>query len=166
MASIPEDIFTKYKQFADDFIDENFGVNCTLIYPPRRIMCSNCIFDSVGQKSSNRYKHGGPAPFSFGYCAICGGEGYKEEERTDTIKMRVYFSVSEDTKVVDGVTTPNVDAQVIGFIYDLPKFNRANEIICNSDLENYSTWKFTRIREAVPHGLRKDRYFMAYLKRI
>ena len=80
--------------------------------------------------------------------------------------MRVYFNAADNTKVVDGVSTPNVDAQVIGFIYDLPKFNRANEIVCHSDLENYATWKFTRSREDVPHGFKKYRYFMSFLKRI
>jgi hypothetical protein len=166
MATIPDSFFTKYKQTADDFIIDNFGINCKLIYPPRREMCANCVFDSIGQKSANRYKHGGPAPFSFGHCSVCGGEGYREEEQTEIIKMRVYFTPQESTKIVEGITTPAVDAEVIGFIYDLPKFNRANEIICHSDLENYSTWKFSRIREALPHGFKKDRYFIAYLKRV
>ncbi len=168
MVKIPASVFLKYKEVADDFIINNFGINCKLIYPPRRIPCVNCISGNslIGSTSTNRYKHGGPQPFSFGNCPTCGGKGYKEDEQTDTIKLRVYFSVEEFTEVVDGLYTPNADAQVIGFIHDLPKFNRANEIICHSDLKNYTTWKFSRIREAVPHGFKKDRYFMAFLKRI
>ncbi len=168
MVSIPDSVFIKYKNFADDFISKNFGVNCKLIYPPRRIACVNCITANslVGSTSTNKYKHGGPQPFSFGNCPTCGGAGFKEDEQTETIKMRVYFRAEEFIEIVPGVNTADSDAQVIGFIYDLPKYERANEIILNVDQANYQNWKFSRIGDAVPHGFKKDRYFMAFLKRI
>lgn len=166
MVSIPDALFTKYKNTADDFIMLNFGVNCRLIYPARRILCANCVFDSIGQKSANRYKHGGPAPFNFGYCPVCGGEGYKEDEEFDSIKMRVYMRSEDFQGGIQGAHAPDADAQVIGFMYDLPKFDRANEIILNTDQENYKTWKFSKSGEAVPHGFKRDRYFMAFLKRV
>lgn len=166
MVSIPDSVFQAYKDAADDLISQNFGINCRLVYPHRKIQCDNCIYDPVGQKSSNRYKHGGPAPFNFGHCPTCGGAGYKEDEQSEIIKMRVYFGSDNFKEVAPGVDTQNADAQVIGFIYDLPKFERANEIICHSDLENYGTFKFRRASQAFPHGLQKDRYFIAFLTRI
>lgn len=166
MVNIPDEVFQVYEEFADDFIDDNFGVNCTLIYPSRRIFCSNCVFDQIGQKSANRYKHGGPAPFNFGNCPTCGGEGYKEEEATDTIKLRVYYNSKNWIKVASSIDVPNAAAQVIGHLKDMPSFEMANEIIVNEPQENYKSWKFSRASDALPHGFKQRRYFVAFLQRI
>ena len=167
MVSIPDSVFDKYREFADDFISENFGVNCKLIYPSRRIACVNCVSgrSMVGSTSTSRYKHGGPMPFNFGNCPTCGGQGYKEEEQTTTIKLRIYYKGEEFVKV-NNLNVADADAQVIGFIYDLPKFNRANEILCDSDQEDYHKWRFTRSGDALPHGFKHNRYFIALLKRV
>jgi len=164
MALIPDSVFTTYKQFADDFISDNFGVNCKLVYPEKRIVCANCVTSPMPGASKNVYRNGGPAPFSFGLCPMCGGEGYSSEETTETIKMRVYFNPKDWVKVAN-VNTENAMAQTIGFIYDMPKIARANYVILNSDQDGYKEWKFSLLREPLPHGFKRDRYFVAYWQR-
>lgn len=166
MVSLPDEIFQEYESIVDDFINDNFGVDCKLIYPARRILCSNCVFDPIGQKSSNRYKHGGPAPFNFGNCPMCGGAGLKEEEAEDTIKLRVYYSPKDWIKIADNISSDDADVQVIGFMSDMPKFNRANEIIVNSPQKNYETWKCVKSSKALPHGFKQRRYFICFLRMI
>ncbi len=165
MVSIPDEVFSVYEEFMDDFINDNFGVACTLIYPSRRTACANCIFDNIGNKSANRYKHGGPMPFNFGTCPLCSGKGFSEEEATDTITLRVYYNPREWIKI-NNVDSSNATAQVIGFLSDMPKFLRANEIIVNAPQENYKTWKFVKMGDSLPHGFKQRRYFVCFLQRI
>ena len=166
MVNIPQDVFDKYRETCDDFISSNFGVNCKLMYPSRRVSCANCVYDAIGKKSANRYKSGGPMPFSFGNCPTCGGAGYREEEQSEIIKLRVY-SRSQDFKKIAGssINVPDGGIMVIGFLYEMPKFNRSNTVVINSDQANYQTWKFDKSGEAMIHGLVKDRYFMATMTR-
>lgn len=166
MVDIPDGVFQAYEEFADDFINSNFGVTCELIYPARRIFCANCAFDPIGQKSANRYKSGGPMPFYFGNCPMCAGNGYIEDRATDTIKLRVYYSPKDWIKVANSVDTSNASAQVIGFLSDMPKFERADEILTNKPQENYQEWRFTRLGDAMPHGFKQRRYFVAFLQSI
>ena len=47
--------------------DDALTVSCTLDYGVTRYeSCVNCLYDPIGQKSSNRFQHGGPVPFPFG----------------------------------------------------------------------------------------------------
>lgn len=166
MVNINQSIFDKYKSICDDMISSNFGVNCELIYPSRREFCANCVFDTIGDKSANRYKHGGPQPFNFGYCPTCGGQGYKEVSNTEIIKLRVYYNPKNWIKITTSTNIDESDAQVIGFLYDKPKFDRADEIMLDSDQEGYQRYKFTKNSDSIPHGLGHDRYFVCLLKRV
>ena len=166
MVQINQRIFDKYKEFADDFINDNFGVNCKLIYPPKETECVNCVFDSIGRKSSNRYKHGGPQPFNFGNCPTCSGKGFREDEATENIKLRVYYEKKSWVKIAGGTfNADDSDAQVIGFIHDMPKFDMANEIELDSDLKDYKTLSYTKAGDSFPHGFKHDRYFISHLRR-
>lgn len=165
MVSIPDDVFSTYKEFADEMI-ASFGVNCILYYPSTLIECVNCVYDPIGQKSSNRYKHGGPMQFRFGNCPLCGGQGYKEQEVTETIRMRVYTTAREWKRFGEIVNTANASAVVIGYIYDMPKFEKANEIVVDSHLLGYKAWKYRSGSETAPWGFKHDRYFVSTLERI
>ena len=42
-------------------------IACTLEYGITKYEdCVNCLYDPIGQKSSNRFQDGGPVPFPFG----------------------------------------------------------------------------------------------------
>lgn len=172
MVSIPQKVFDKYKEFADCMIND-LGVNCKLIYPPVYEDCDNCVFDVIGQKSSGRYKNGGPAPFNFGHCPICKGEGVKAVEDTEIIKLRFYQLSNREIgvptgmrQIADSIRTAGGTAFVVGFIYDLPKFDSANKILINSDMSNYKDWLYQKATEPVFYGLDKQRYFVAGVDRV
>lgn len=165
MINIPQSVFDKYNDAVDDMINSNFGVNCKLVYPPIRAQCTNCVFDSIGRKSANKYAHGGPAPFNFGVCPVCGGSGFKESESDTTIKMRVYYELKSFIKITGTVNIPDGAVQVIGFLSDVEKFKRANRIILNSDLEGVAGDVYERLSEPQPHGFKRNRYFICMLKR-
>ena len=165
MVNIPDEVFTKYKEFGDAMINQ-LGINCKVVYPPKRENCVNCVYDPIGKKSANRYRHGGPKPFNFGRCPMCGGNGFKEVESEEVVKLRVYYDYRDFVKV-DGVSinAPGERVQIIGYLTDMHKVRRANEIIINSDKGGYGTWRFVKGSEPAPWGLKKDRYFVAFLER-
>lgn len=66
----------------------NFGIT-------NREICPNCIYDPGLKKSSNKYKSGGPIPFTLGQlCPYCYGAGWSGEETKET----VYFAIISDNK--------------------------------------------------------------------
>ncbi len=40
--------------------------------------CPNCYYSSAEHASSGQYKPGGPKPFRYGRCPVCGGKGVLE----------------------------------------------------------------------------------------
>lgn len=174
MTLIPDCIYEGYRKMADAMINE-LGVNCKLVYPPVLEDCDNCVYDPIGDKSSGRYKSGGPRPFYGGACPVCKGAGTKEIEDTETVKFRFYNQgsrggavglPSDFLKIGEAIRTAEGAGFLIGFIYDLPKLEQANEIIINSDQENYKKWVYTKATEAVPYGLQKNRYFIVGVERV
>ena len=176
MVSIPQAVFDKYNEFADDFINSNFGVRCNLIYPFKKIQCPNCVMSSF-RGGTNVYRTGGPLPFTFGPCPLCAGEGFQREEATpEVIKLRVYYRPKDWVKVsfptLHGeqgdvpFQIPDGTIQVIGFMSDLPKVERADKIQVNIDQDGYKRWTYQRLGEALPHGFKQDRYFICFLKRV
>ena len=161
--TVPTDLWNSYYEACDFFLDDShIGSTCTLVYPSRKISCNNCVTNTIGATSTNSYRHGGPAPFSFGSCSLCGGSGYKEEEVTGTIRLRMYWRQRDWIKVSE-ISFPDADVQVIGYLTDLPNLKKANEVRLNNQ---YGDWRFQLSGETFPHGFGKNRYFVAFLKRI
>jgi len=162
--SIPDGMMDKYYEACDFFIDNDYiGRACSLVYPPKRIPCNNCIVKPVGASTTNVYRHGGPAPFPFGDCPLCGGNGYSEIEVTDTIRMRVYWNRSEWIRIANNINIDDAEAIGIGYMTDLPKLQRAIEILLVKDMtaEQYRT---VLAGQPLPWGFGKGRYFAALFK--
>lgn len=166
MVTVSSALWDTYKEFADFFIDDNnIGKSCTLVYPPLREACSNCVINSVSGGSLNIYRHGGPAPFNFGACPMCGGNGYRETETTTTIRLRVYYNRRDWNRIVGNIQIPDATAMVIGYLTDLTKLRQATEIrLVNEQSQN--EWVMALAGEPFLHGFGKNRYFIAYLKRV
>lgn len=157
---IPSGIFNSYNKVADELINNQFiGVDCRVIYPESRVTCPNCIWDSFNQKSSGKYKSGGPIAFTAGQCPYCHGEGYKLVENTDTLRLRVYWSRKDWRKIAGStIDLPDGDVMTIGFKSDLAKCQQAKYLIVDTDNEEYRKWRFTAASEPTPHGF-GNRYF-------
>lgn len=161
--NIPDGMIDKYNEACDFFINNDIiGANCTLVYPPKKTPCNNCI-KPAGMNSVNVYRHGGPMPFNFGSCPLCGGNGYSEVEVTEPIRLRTYFNRSDWIRVASTINIDDADVMVIGFMADLPKFKRAVQILLVSD-QTVAEYRSVSIGKPAPWGFRGDRYFVAYLK--
>ena len=162
--SIPTELFDKWREISDYFLtNDNFSRICTLYYPPIREACNNCNVGLIGGNSTNVFQHGGPAPFNNNGCAYCGGNGYREKEVTDTIRLRIYHTKKNWVKTSD-IVSPDAEVQVIGLTSDLPKFIRADSIQLVSEqneLEQY----YNLAGEPFFYGFNTNRYFVAFLRR-
>lgn len=169
--SIPSSIIDEHEWMTDSLIDSELGTVCRIIYPPTDSECPNCLFDLSTGRSANIYRTGGPIPFAnHTLCPWCGGEGRRVDNATSDIRLRVYWGGMEvnaamrqfkqfaNLDVADGLVF------VIGYMNDLPKFERADAIVVNSS-QNVDEWKCVRASESVPWGFRKNRYFACMLKR-
>ena len=168
--NIPQGLFDKYYEAADLFIDnDNIGRSCKVVYPPKAVECSNCTTSMIGASSTSVYKHGGPAPFNFGPCPVCGGNSIAQEESTDTILLRIYWTKKDMARIsayskISGVSVPDSVVMAIGYMSDIKKIKQAAEILL-IDEQTQEEFRFKLESEPYPHGFGKNRYFAVYLKR-
>ena len=161
--SVPQSLFDKYNEVCDWFLtNDNMSRLCTIVYPPKRTPCINCI-KPVGTSTTSVYRHGGPAPYVIGLCPLCGGSSYKEIEVTDTIRLRIYFEKSAWIKIGESTLIADAEVMVIGFLSDVPKLRRAVEILLVKD-NREAEYRTVLLGKPYPHGFGKSRYFIAYLK--
>jgi hypothetical protein len=164
--TIPSGIQTIYNEIADEFINSDLiGSDCTVVYPSIKEACVNCVQNTFGGSTPNVYRHGGPAPFNFGPCPVCGGSSFKETENTDTVRLRIYWSKKDWQSIKVPIQVPDGAVMTIGFLTDLPKIEQANEIILVAEQTMYKNWRYMLASEPFLHGFGKDRYFMAFWKR-
>lgn len=143
------------------------GRNCLLYYPPIQESCNNCIYDPIGNKSSNKWLQGGPQPFDFGLCPVCGGAGTRAISQTETIKMQFNFNAAQWKKmpipqiqIVDGLVLSK------GLIEDFPK-------ICNSiymdaalDLNGLVTLRYELYGKPIDvYSITQGNFFVTFWKR-
>jgi hypothetical protein len=170
MFTIPSGLQTVYNEYADSLIESPMvGEPCTLEYPALKTACSNCLPGPLGA-GGNVFRTGGPAPFSFGSCPICQGSGFKEQLTTEEVRLRVYLSTNESrqkyNQVIASLNITDYEAQIIGYMKDLPKIRRANAIILiNEQLGNVKI-RTKIVSDPTPWGFDKKRYFNAYVGKI
>lgn len=165
---IPQELVDEYQWLADSLLDDtNVSQPCKLVYQPISSECPNCYLDPSTGRSSGVYKSGGPEPFqNLTTCPYCAGEGTSEVASSEEIRLRVYWRMADWIKIGIPVDVPQATVQVIGYMTDLPKLERAVEIVVVNDMAGYREWKCKRKGEAVPHGIGQDRYFIQFLERI
>jgi hypothetical protein len=163
--TIPSGVFTKYNELGDAMIS-NFGVRCNLIYPEKRIECTNCTLIGFGGRSTSIYKAGGPLAFTTGMvCPLCEGGGFKTTENTEKIRLRVYWNRKDWVDVGFQVDVPDNVIQTVGYMTDLPKIEKAKALSVHETIAGYGTMKFTREGESYPHGFKQDRYVVTFWRR-
>lgn len=164
--NIPSSLIIEYEWMTDSFIDD-LGKECKLIYPPKDSECPNCYYSREEQHSTNIYKTNGPYPFdNYTTCPMCAGIGRSQELVTETVKLRVYTTPKDFIDVGANILFEDGLCQIIGYMADLPKIERAIEIVIFNDLSDIKEWKFQPSTAPMPWGLgSKPRYFIMYCKR-
>lgn len=144
------------------------GRSCTLYYPPIQESCDNCIYDPIGNKSSNKWLHGGPMPFDFGMCPVCGGVGTRAISQTENITMQFNFNAAQWKKM----PIPNiqlVDGLVLskGLIGDYPKVRNSIYMEAALDLNNLVNLRYQLYGEPLDvYSICRGKYFTTFWKRI
>lgn len=137
--------------------DDACTMPCTIYYGITKYEdCANCIFDPIGQKSSNRFQDGGPLPFPFGsICPMCNGNGKKGVDSNENINLMVIW----DSKEFINVGTVN-DAdgmiQTVTFIENITKLKRAKELVTATEISSYNRYRYERISEPNPCGFSNE----------
>ncbi len=159
--NIPDDIFEKYNEVCDYLLSNNaFSRLCTIYFPPDRIVCDNHPFNTGG----SIYQHGGPANDIADHCIYCGGQGYRDREVTDTIRLRIYWN-SKNWIKSGGANIADASVQVIGSISDLPKLLSCESIeLVSEQQEIRGSYKL--LGKPFYHGFGKNNYFVAFLKAV
>lgn len=170
--ALTPDIISIAQDALDDLLaphaEGGLAKTCQLIYPPVLSECVNCIYDPIGDKSSNRWITGGPMPFpDGGICPVCNDVGKLATTPTENIQLGVQSDPAHFyLKVPFGVRVPAGTIQTKGFITDLPKVLQAQEMIV-------APGKFPIVMRYVMDGepidtgsIIQSRYWFAFWKRV
>ena len=154
----------------DHLLDkQGLAVPCKIIYDSiKQSTCSNCIFDPIQNRSSNKYNNIGPAPFAdLGICPVCNGYGIIDMTAEELIYMAVIFDSkywlnwgSKSVNIADNM------AQSICNINLLPKLQNAKEIIVDSSTANYTNHRYSRANEPELCCLGDNRYIITMWQKI
>lgn len=144
------------------------GRDCTLYYPPIQEQCNNCIYDPIGNKSSNRWLHGGPMPFDHGVCPICGGLGTRAISQTEVVKMQFNFNATQWKKmpipqleIVDGLVLSK------GRLVDYPKIRNCIYMDAALDIGGLVTLRYQLYGEPLDvYSICQGVYFVTFWKRV
>ena len=161
--NIPSGLWDKYHEACEFFLDDDhIGRVCTVVYPPKRVECINCT-KPVGTNSTSVYRHGGPMPFNFGSCPLCGGNGYKEIETTDSIRLRIYWSRTDWIRIATNLVGEDADAMIIGYMSDLSKVRKASNLLLAKD-NNEASYRCSVVGKPTPWGFGRNKYFQAFIQ--
>jgi hypothetical protein len=137
----------------------NFGVT-------KKNTCPNCIYDPALKKSSNKYKNGGPVPFTLGkLCPYCNGVGYYGEEKTEDIYLAV---ISDHKKWINppaNVAIANNMIQTICSVDHLYSIKKCKDltIILSQNLDNP---KYNLFSDPTPVGLGDNKFLFCFWKAV
>ena len=148
--------------------DSGATVPCTLYYGITKWeSCSNCLYDPIGRKSSNRFQDGGSVPFPFGgVCPVCNGAGKRPLIKTENIYLAVIFDYKQFMSMSAPVNNPEGLIQTIGKKETTPKIKRAKEIQVATDIAAYSDHRFQRVSEPEPVGFGNSEFVICNWKRV
>lgn len=149
----------------DDVLTE-FSKPCRLVYPPLWQSCANCVFDPVGKKSANRWKHGGPIPFSAGsICSVCSGAGgHHAAEETEEVMVKIEWEPKRFWVPFPGVDlrAPYSVCQMKCFAHVVAKLMRAEYVVVQTPIEPILRTKMKMVGAPVsPGNIIQNRYFIA-----
>ena len=158
-----------FKDAIDALLEDTaLTLPCTLYYGITKWEnCSNCIYDPIGKKSSNRFQDGGPVPFPFGgVCPVCNSAGKRPVITTDTLNLAVIFNYKDFLQMSTPVNNPAGMIQTVSKKETTPKLKRAKEIQVATDIKAYADHRFERMSEPEPVGFGNSDFVICNWKRL
>lgn len=156
--NIPESVFTKYYDIIDSTINDIFGIDCQLVFTEKVEEISNTFDNIPYNKSVNAHR-----TRSENYKR--GEKTFKEIEKKETIRLKVYWDSKTWIKTGGDIVVPDNSIQTIFFASDLDKVMRAKYLLVHDNIEALRHFKFTKFGEPFPMGLRQNRYFGCFWQR-
>ena len=159
--NLPPTAFAKFNEAI-----KLFERTATLVYPEKRDRCDNCISNTMGGRSSNFYKTGGPIPFERGsVCPLCNGQGFKLIDAHESVQLRIYHRKRDWIDVGIQVDVPNNTVQTITYLKHLPQINKAKEVLINKNIQGHEVLRYRKTGESITNGLQHNRYIITFWKR-
>ena len=157
--NVPQSVFDKYFDVIDSTFNI-FGVTCQLISIEKKEVIVYNPDDNIPNRNTiNDHRRGGGTHNR-------GTKTIKETEVLTDIKLKVYWDQKQWTGITSGLVVPNGSIQTIGFMTDLPKVLAAKQLLVHKDIKDYKEIRFERIGEHTPLGLKQNRYFSCFWKRV
>lgn len=148
--TIPQSVFDKYYDVVDSTFDI-FGVTCQLVYIQKVEELNNNFNNIPDNRSVN------PRRRNSDYNR--GGKSYREVEKLEDIKIKVYWDSRNWTKVGGNIVVPENGIQTIFFATDLSKILKAKELIVHKSVKDLKEYRFKRSGDPFPMGIGLERYF-------
>lgn len=156
---IPESVFTKYYDIIDSTINDIFGIDCELVFIEKVEEISNTYDNVPHNKSINAHRKNAGSYKR-------GEKTYKEVEKKETVRLKVYWDSKDWIKVGGNIVTPDMAIQTIFFASDLDKILRAKYLLVHKNIEELKEFRFIMAGEPFPMGLRQNRYFGCFWQRV
>jgi len=154
---IQQSVFDKYYDVIDSTFDI-FGVVCQLVYADKVEEVANTFSNIPENKSINSHRRG-PDQYKL------QDKVFIETEKTEDIKLKIYWNSKDWTKIGGNIVTPNNGIQTIFFATDLNKIIRAKELIAHKDIKSLIEIRFKKHGEPFPMGIGQIRYFGCFWER-
>jgi hypothetical protein len=155
--SIPQSVFDKYFDVVDSTFNI-FGVTCQLVYLEKVEEISS-VYDNIpDNRSINAHRRSQPS-------YVRENKVIREVEKTEDIKLKVYWDSKSWTKIGADMVIPDGSIQTILFATDLDKIMRAKELIVHKDIKDLRELRFIKHGEPFPMGLQQKRYFGCFWER-
>lgn len=156
---------------AIDAIISNKGlaVPCKLIYSGQtsKTYCNNCIFDPISQLSSAIYNGSGPSPFpDYAVCPVCLGHGLSFSDSSEVLYIATIFDSKYFVNIgADTAQIADSLAQTLCAITYLSKIRNASEIIFDTSIEQYGSYRYERYSDPTPLGFGEHKYISTTWRR-
>jgi len=163
--------FKNIFNMAIDEILSNHGLTmpCRLQYANTNpILCNNCLFDQIANRSSSIYNNEGPAPFAnLTICPICNGQGFTITSKEETLNLAVIFDSKYWLKIkYDPVKITDGTIQTICSSTLLNKIRNTQRLLVDINKQNDGTYLYERDCDPELAGFGDTRYIITMWKRL
>ena len=156
--NIPQSVFDKYFDVIDSTFDI-FGVTCQLVsIEKKEVIIYNPDNNLPDINTINDHRRNGGDRNR-------GTKTIKEVEVLTDIKLKVYWDAKQFIRISENLVVPDAEIQTISFMSDLPKIQKAKQLIVHKGIKDYKEMRFVRTGEPIPMGLKQNRYLGCFWKR-
>jgi len=155
---IPESVFEKYYDVIDSTITDIFGVDCELVFIEKveEIVDNPDNYPENKTINPNRRRND---------VQKRGNKVIREVERRENIKLKVYWDSKDWRKVGGGVVLPDTAVQTIFFDKDLHRVMSAKYLCVHNAIKDVHEYRFSKLGEPWPMGLRHYKYYGCFWER-